>query len=434
MWPFSCSREGQRIVSSRIEWGELTRVFGGFMQKFGSNFRAHFWPLRGSGARGRSLFIFLFVFASLVSPLSRHAMAQQLPDAPAVHLESVVSGLSAPLDCQTARDGTGRLFIVQQGGTIRIVKAKKLLPTPFLNVASLIESGGEKGLLGLAFHPSYKSNGRFFINYTRRVSGQLQTVIAEYHVSSSDPNVADPNSGRIVLNFNQPFDNHNGGQMAFGPDGYLYIGTGDGGSGGDPQGNGQKLSTLLAKMLRIDINSGSPYAVPPDNPFVGVSGAKGEIWAYGLRNPWRFSFDRQNGKRLFVGDVGQDAWEEVDIVTKGGNFGWNIMEGNHCYPAGSNCNPSGLIPPIAEYSHSEGEAVIGGYVYRGAAIPALKGLYVFGDYVSGQMWTLQETQPGVWQRSALLTTGLNISALGRSANNELYVVDYSGTLYKLVAN
>jgi glucose/arabinose dehydrogenase len=301
-------------------------------------------------------------------------------------------------------------------------------------VASLIESGGEKGLLGLAFHPSYKSNGRFFINYTRRVSGQLQTVIAQYHVSSSDPNVADPNSGRIVLNFNQPFDNHNGGQMAFGPDGYLYIGTGDGGSGGDPQGNGQKLSTLLAKMLRIDINSGSPYAVPPDNPFVGVSGAKGEIWAYGLRNPWRFSFDRQNGKRLFVGDVGQDAWEEVDIVTKGGNFGWNIMEGNHCYPAGSNCNPSGLIPPIAEYSHSEGEAVIGGYVYRGAAIPALKGLYVFGDYVSGQMWTLQETQPGVWQRSALLTTGLNISALGRSANNELYVVDYSGTLYKLVAN
>jgi glucose/arabinose dehydrogenase len=354
------------------------------------------------------------------------------PDAPAVHLQTVVSGLSAPVDLQNAHDGTGRLFIVEQGGTIRIFKGKKLLPTPFLNVSSLIETGGEKGLLGVAFHPQYKANGRFFVNYTRRFNGTLQTAVAEYHVSSNR-DLADPNSGKVLLTVAQPFDNHKGGQLAFGPDGFLYIGMGDGGSGGDPQGNGQNLSTLLGKMLRIDINSGSPYAIPPDNPFVGVAGARGEIYAYGFRNPWRFSFDNQKSKRLFVGDVGQDAWEEVDIVTKGGNFGWNVMEGSHCYPAGANCDKSGKVLPIAEYSHSEGIAVIGGYVYRGSAIPALQGLYIFGDYGSGQLWTLQETQPGTWQRTPLLSTGIQISALGRAGNNEIYVLGYSGTLYKLVS-
>lgn len=355
-------------------------------------------------------------------------------DAPAaVTLQPIVSGLSAPLDFQIPKDGTGRFFIIEQAGKIRIVKAKKLVPTPFLDIHTIIESGGEKGLLGLAFHPQYKTNGRFFVNYTRRVSGQLQTVIAEYHVSAADPNVADPNSARILLVFNQPFDNHNGGQLAFGPDRFLYIGTGDGGSGGDPQGNGQNLGTLLAKMLRIDVNSGSPYGIPADNPFVGVSGAKPEIWAYGFRNPWRFSFDNKT-KRLFIGDVGQDSWEEVDIGVKGGDFGWNIMEGNHCYPPAANCNQNGLIPPIAEYSHSEGDAVIGGYVYRGKAIPALAGLYVFGDFGSGEIWTLQETQPGVWTRTPLLNAGFNISAFGRAPNNELYVINYAGTLYKLVAN
>lgn len=353
--------------------------------------------------------------------------------APAVHLELVVSGLSAPVDFQSARDGSGRFFIVEQGGTIRIIKGKKLRATPFLNISSIIVSGGETGLLGLAFHPQYKANGRFFVNYTRRVNGQLQTAIAEYHVSASDRNLADPNSGQVLLFFNQPFDNHKGGQLAFGPDGFLYICTGDGGSGGDPQGNGQKLTTLLGKMLRIDVDSGAPYVVPPDNPFVGVAGAKAEIWAFGFRNPWRFAFDKMS-KRLFVGDVGQGAWEEVDIVTKGGNFGWNIMEGNHCYPPGATCDETGLIRPIAEYSHSEGIAIIGGYVYRGKAIPALRGLYVFGDFGSGQMWTLQETQPGAWQRVPLLSTGVNISAFGRAGNNELYVIAYGGSLYKLVSN
>jgi glucose/arabinose dehydrogenase len=378
----------------------------------------------------RIIFLVLVVISGLAVGVGWAAEPAQ-PSATA-RLQLVVSGLVAPLDFQSARDGTGRFFIVEQGGTIRILKAKKLLAPPFLNISSIIVSGGETGLLGLAFHPQYKTNGRFFVNYTRRVNGQLQTVIAEYHVSSSNPNLADPNSGRVILVINQPFDNHNGGQIAFGLDGFLYIGTGDGGSGGDPQGNGQKLSTLLGKMLRIDINSAPPYGIPPDNPFVGVSGAKGEIWAYGFRNPWRFSFDKTT-KRLFVADVGQDAWEEVDTVTKGGDFGWNIMEGKHCYPPGTNCNQAGLIQPIAEYSHSEGIAVIGGYVYRGGAIPALKGLYVFGDFGSGQVWTLQETQPGTWTRAPLLSAGFNISAFGRAGNNELYVLDYNGNLYKLVA-
>ena len=378
----------------------------------------------------RIIFLVLVVISGLAVGVGWAAEPAQ-PSATA-HLQLVVSGLVAPLDFQSARDGTGRFFIVEQGGTIRILKAKKLLAPPFLNISSIIVSGGETGLLGLAFHPQYKTNGRFFVNYTRRVNGQLQTVIAEYHVSSSNPNLADPNSGRVILVINQPFDNHNGGQIAFGLDGFLYIGTGDGGSGGDPQGNGQKLSTLLGKMLRIDINSAPPYGIPPDNPFVGVSGAKGEIWAYGFRNPWRFSFDKTT-KRLFVADVGQDAWEEVDTVTKGGDFGWNIMEGKHCYPPGTNCNQAGLIQPIAEYSHSEGIAVIGGYVYRGGAIPALKGLYVFGDFGSGQVWTLQETQPGTWTRAPLLSADFNISAFGRAGNNELYVLDYNGNLYKLVA-
>ncbi len=387
--------------------------------------------LLGFGVPSSRLVTPALVLGSLLA-LSTVPVRAADPAAPAVHLQLVVSGLSAPVDFQSARDGSGRFFIVEQGGTIRIIKGKKLLAAPFLDISSIIESGGEKGLLGLAFHPDYKTNGRFFVNYTRRVNTQLQTVIAEYHVSATNPNLADPASGKVLLPINQPFDNHNGGQIAFGPDGFLYIGMGDGGSGGDPQGNGQKLSTLLGKMLRIDINSGSPYAIPPDNPFVGVSGAKGEIWAYGFRNPWRFAFDKMT-KRLFVGDVGQGAWEEVDIVTKAGNFGWNIMEGKHCYPPGGTCDQTGLILPIAEYSHAEGIAIIGGYVYRGAGIPALKGLYVFGDFGSGQLWTLQETQPGTWTRAPLLSAGFNISAFGRAGNNELYVLNYGGALYKLVA-
>jgi glucose/arabinose dehydrogenase len=233
---------------------------------------------------------------------------------------------------------------------------------------------------------------------------------------------------------NQPFPNHKGGQIAFGPDGFLYIGFGDGGSGGDPLGNGQNLQTLLGKMLRIDVDhtsAGLQYAIPPTNPFVGGGGLP-EIWAYGLRNPWRFSFERGSG-RLFCGDVGQDKYEEIDILQSGGNFGWNIMEGMHCYNPASGCNMSGLTLPIAEYSHTEGDAVIGGYVYKGSAIPSLAGAYIFSDNGSGTIWELVEAPPGQWTRTKLLSSGRSISSLGQDVSGEIYVLDYSGSVLKLTA-
>jgi len=355
---------------------------------------------------------------------------QSAAAAPVIALQPFVSGLTSPVDLQPSRDGTGRLFVVEQGGIIRVIKAGKLLATPFLNLTNIVHSGGEEGLLGLAFHPAYKTNGRFFVNYTRVVSGQHQTIIAEYHVSSTNKDVADP-TGAILLKVNQPFDNHKGGQLVFGPDGYLYIGLGDGGDQGDPLKNGQKLSTLLGKMLRIDVDSGAPYKIPPTNPFIGRTGVKPEIWAYGFRNPWRFSFDLQS-KKLYIGDVGQDAYEEIDIGTIGGNFGWNVMEGAHCYPIGSTCNQSGKILPIAEVPHPEAEAIIGGFVYRSTVISGLSGYYVFGDFITGTIWGLKQVS-GTWQRTTLLSTGRGISAFGRDASGTLYVIDYlNGAIFKIV--
>jgi glucose/arabinose dehydrogenase len=349
-------------------------------------------------------------------------------------LTPVVSGLTTPVDVQNAHDGSGRLFVVEQQGVIRIVSNASLLPTPFLDLTSLVDFGGEKGLLGLAFHPNYSQNRRFFVNYDRVVTGQMQTVIAEFQTSATNPNQADPASERILFTVDQPFPNHKGGQLAFGPDGFLYIGLGDGGSGGDPLGNGQNLQTLLGKMLRIDVDHTSPglqYAIPPDNPFVNGAG-RGEIWAYGLRNPWRFSFDPANG-RLFVGDVGQDRFEEIDILQKAGNFGWNIMEGMHCFNPMTGCNMNGLILPIAEYDHSQGDAVIGGYVYRGSVISQLVGTYLFSDFGTGTVWSLTENPPGTWTRAQLLSTGKNISSFGRDEAGEFYLLDYSGTLLRIVA-
>src|SRR5437899_6797122 len=376
----------------------------------------------------------VFLFLLVITVASSTSVAADSSSAPpTLALKMLVAGLTNPLDFATAKDGTGRLFVVEQGGTIRIIQRRALLPGPFLNITNLVESSGEEGLLGLAFHPLYKTNGRFFVNYTRRVNGQLQTVIAEYHVSSTDPNKADPRRKKILI-IDQPFDNHNGGQLAFGPDKFLYIALGDGGSEGDPLGNGQNLGTLLGKVLRINVDSGTPYVILPDNPFVGNPSARGEIWAYGLRNPWRFSFDRGGTHRLFAGDVGQDNYEEVDIIRRGRNYGWNIMEGFHCYPPPTaNCDMMGLTTPIAEYSHSLGEAVIGGYVYRGSAMPALQGVYVFGDYLSGKVWGLREVLPGTWQRVLLLSSGKIISAFGQDASGELYLLDYTnGIVYSLV--
>ena len=352
---------------------------------------------------------------------------------PALTLSPVLSGLSNPVDLQFPDDGSGRMFIVQQAGSIRIATNGSLAASPFLDITSKVDFSGEKGLLGLAFHPQFPQNHLFYVHYDRVFGGLKQSVIAEYSVSASDPNLADPNSERILLTFNQPFDNHKGGQIVFGPDGFLYIGFGDGGSGGDPLGNGQNLQTLLGKMLRIDVDhqsGGTQYAIPADNPFAGGGGLP-EIWAYGFRNPWRFSFDRVDG-RLFVADVGQDKYEEIDIASKGGNFGWNTMEGMHCFNPASGCNMSGLTLPIAEYDHSQGEAVIGGYVYHGSAIANLAGAYILGDYISGTIWELTEST-GTWTRTKAIDSGRRVSSFGQDVAGELYVVDYNGSVLKIVA-
>jgi glucose/arabinose dehydrogenase len=344
-----------------------------------------------------------------------------------ITLDPMVGGLVSPVFVSHAGDGTGRLFIVEQAGRILIFQNGNLEKTPFLDVRDRVTSGGELGLLSVAFHPDFRNNGRFFVNYTDR-RPNLKSFISEYHVSSGNPNLALPDE-KVILTFDQPFANHKGGQLRFGPDGYLYNGTGDGGSGGDPLGNGQNTSTLLGKILRIDVDGGTPYAIPLGNPFSGGGGLL-EIWAYGLRNPWRFSFDRLTG-RLFAGDVGQNSYEEIDLISRGGNFGWNIMEGNHCYSPQTGCDSTGLILPIDEYNHALGNAVIGGYVYRGEQYPALKGVYLFGDFGSSRIWALTETDQGTWTRTQLLTAGFDISSFGEDESGELYVVNYGGSLHRL---
>ena len=355
---------------------------------------------------------------------------------PAIALEQIASGLVAPIGVISARDRSGRLFIVGQGGLIRIVDAGgTLLAQPFLDLRDQVSAGGERGLLGLAFHPTYVCNGRFFVDYT---DTNGNTVVAEYRVSDADPNRADPTPVAALLHIGQPYPNHNGGEVAFGPDGYLYVGLGDGGSAEDPQGNGQRLDTLLGKLLRIDVDHAAgahPYAIPPDNCTGCPAGALPEIFAYGLRNPWRYSFDRATGD-LWIGDVGQDRWEEVDhlpvAAASGANFGWSRMEGNHCLH-GNACDRGGLTLPVAEYGHSDGDcAVTGGYVYRGSSIPALVGWYLFSDYCSGRIRALGTgTDRTV---TVLLETGGNIATFGEDEAGELYVADVSrGTLSRVVA-
>jgi glucose/arabinose dehydrogenase len=352
------------------------------------------------------------------------ATVQPPPPTPA--LAPFVSGFLSPVGIETPNDGSNRLFVVEQGGTIRIIENGLRLDTPFLDITGRVTSGGETGLLGLAFHPNFAVNGRFFVHYTRGTISNLEIVISEF--SLLNVRQANPASERILLVVSHPnFANHNGGQLSFGPDGFLYIGLGDGGGAGDLAGNGQNLQTLLGKILRIDVDgplvNGKQYAIPPDNPFV-ISGLP-EIWAYGLRNPWRFSFDVPTG-RLFAGDVGQDSFEEVDLITRGGNFGWNIMEGTHCFPPGATCVSTGLISPVTEYAHDAagGTSVIGGFFYRGSALPGLVGAYVFGDLSSGNVWSLRQDIQGNWQRTLILTHTLTVSAFGRNALGELYVVDY----------
>jgi glucose/arabinose dehydrogenase len=348
----------------------------------------------------------------------------------------LVTGLSTPLDLEQPNDGSGRLFVVEQPGTIKIIQNGAILPQPFLNITSKVMFQSEMGLLGMAFHPAFQTNRKFYVNYTRNAAGQFQSVIAEYTASAANPNLTDPATERILLTVDQVsnFDNHKAGQLAFGPDGFLYFGLGDGGSGGDPFGHGQDKQILLGKMMRIDVDATSPglqYRIPPDNPFVAGGGLP-EIWAYGFRNPWRFSFDRTTG-RMFVADVGQDKFEEIDIVQKGGNYGWNTMEGLHCFNPPANCNMAGLSLPIIEIGHPEAAAVIGGFVYHGTALAGAQGTYIFGD-LTGKIWGLTENPANTFTRTLISSPGFSISSFGQDTAGELYVVDVgSGRVLKIVA-
>jgi glucose/arabinose dehydrogenase len=341
-----------------------------------------------------------------------------------IKLEPLITGLERIVLLTHAQDE--RLFIVEQVGRIRIFENNLLQPSPFLDISNLTKSGGERGLLGLAFHPNYQDNGYFFVNYT---DTQGNTQIARYQVSEN-PNQADPESAKIILSIDQPYGNHNGGMIAFGPEGFLYIGMGDGGSGGDPQNYAQNLNSLLGKLLRIDVNSDT-YSIPDDNPFVGQENIRPEIWSYGWRNPWRFGFDRQTGD-LWAGDVGQGSYEEISFQLAGqggGNYGWRIMEGMHCYMP-KDCQQDDLIKPLFEYSHREGSSITGGYRYRGTSLPDLQGAYIFGDFSSGRIWMGTEDN-GKWEKTELMDTDFNISSFGEDASGELYLLDYKGVVYSV---
>ena len=355
-----------------------------------------------------------------------------------VRSDRVIAGFVAPIDFATTPSRPRDLFVAGQGGRIRIIRDGALLATPFLDLGPLVLAGGERGLLGVAFHPLHASDGRFFVNYTR--AGDGATVIASFRVSAADADRADPDSRVELLTVAQPFENHNGGALRFGPDGYLYIAMGDGGSGNDPGNRAQNPQELLGKMLRIDVDRGTPYGIPPGNVHAGSGGGRPEIFASGLRNPWRFSFDRVAGD-LYIGDVGQDAQEEIDFLPRdsaaGANFGWRVVEGTRCtgLPNSPPCPSPAYTPPILVYDHSEGCSVTGGVVYRGRAIPVLYGRYVYADFCSGRMWSAARDRIGAWQTEVLLETGHQIAAIGEDAAGELYWSDLrTGDVHRLAAD
>jgi glucose/arabinose dehydrogenase len=363
---------------------------------------------------------------------------------PGIEFQEVASGLNKPVFITHANDGSGRLFIVEQGGRIRILKNGTLLETSFLDIGSIVKTtSGEQGLLGLAFHPSYGTNGKFFVVITAPRTGDADgsvLTLRQYSVSAGNPDIADPNSGTTVLMIDHPnYSNHNGGTIAFGIDGYLYWSTGDGGGAGDPNNNGQNLTSLLGKILRIDVDTGSPFTVPASNPFYGNpdSSIKKEIWAYGLRNPWRMSFDRLTHD-LYIADVGQSAREEIDFQvsssTGGENYGWRVMEGSSCYNSPSGCDQNEKVLPIVEYDHTLGCSVTGGYVYRGELYSSLKGLYLFSDYCSGNIWAASQNG-GTWSASLITDTDFSITTFGEDELGELYLASFSdGRIYRVSAS
>jgi glucose/arabinose dehydrogenase len=356
-----------------------------------------------------------FITAFAVSFATLALGADQIPH---IRLTPVASHLEKPIGLFD--DGTGRLFVIEQNGQIKIIENGQVDATPFLDIRDEVSaSANECGLLGLAFDPGFKTNHRFYVNYDTEKFGKLQTRISEF---TADPmnNHAEESSERELMRYDQPYTNHKGGCMMFGPDGMLYFGAGDGGSAGDPHQNGQNLGVLLGKIMRIDVDHGQPYKVPADNPFVGHPGAMPEIWCYGMRNPWRFSFDRATGT-LWCGDVGQDLWEEIDIIEKGKNYGWSAKEGTHDYKPERAKGP--LTDPIKDYGHNEGKCIIGGYVYRGKSIPGLQGMYVYGDYNVGWIAGLKYDGKQITFDSHLLQTPLNIASFGEDRDGELYVCD-----------
>jgi len=331
-------------------------------------------------------------------------------------------------------DTSGLIYVTEQGGVIYSFSANNPQQADvFLDITDRVNRGGnEEGLLGLVFDPNYQENGYFYVYYS--ASDPTRSVLSRFSLDLENTDVADPESEVIIMEVEQPYSNHNAGQLAFGPDGYLYVALGDGGGSGDPLGNGQNLGTLLGSILRIDVSGLSApgdYEIPADNPFVGTEGAREEIWAYGLRNPWRFSFDSETGL-LWAGDVGQNSWEEIDIITKGANYGWNIMEGSHCYSPSTGCNQSGLTLPVVEYDHSDECSVTGGYVYRGDQIASLQGYYIYGDYCSGNIWALAYDGSVVTENILLVDSGLRITSFGEDLAGNLYILDRQGGIYTLV--
>lgn len=355
--------------------------------------------------------------------------AVQFPDPQGYRWTILSSDLQVPISITAAYDGSGRMFINEKAGRIRILQSGELLSEPFMDLTDRVGSqSSEQGLLGLAFHPRYAENGQFFVHYSDRNG---DTVLSRFQVSASDPNHGDPASEVILLQQDQPYPNHNGGQLAFGPDGYLYFGLGDGGSAGDPQNNGQSLDTWLGKILRLNVDQGQPYGVPADNPFVN-GGGRSEIWAYGLRNPWRFSFDMLTGD-MYIADVGQNQWEEIDYLPAGSpggtNFGWRFKEGTHTYEDGASAAAL-LVDPVYEYDHSLGCSVTGGYVYRGQSLPEWYGIYIFGDYCGGRIWGLMRLN-GQWVGQEMFVTGAGLTAFGQDEAGEVYMLDAAGSVLRL---
>jgi glucose/arabinose dehydrogenase len=346
-----------------------------------------------------------------------------LPPGIGLKLDPFISGLSGPVFHTQPLDD-GRIFVVEQGGRIRIIKNGAVQTTPFLDISSRVLSGGERGLLSVAFHPQYATNHFFYVYFTTQTNGDIRI---ERFTATSNPEIADPTTSKLIITApHSTYDNHNGGLLSFGPDGMLYAGLGDGGSGGDPLGNGQNYNSLLGSLLRLDVDHGDPYAIPANNPFVGQANHRGEIWAKGLRNPWRYAFDAATSL-LYIADVGQNLHEEVDVVAtnRGGlNFGWNVWEGFSCYNA-STCSATGFEPPIIDYGHGPACSITGGYVYRGSAIPAIRGHYFYSDYCAGFLRSFRfENGVAVDQKDWGLSTGAV----------ESFGVDFAGELYMITGN